>query len=93
MHQTDKAIKSFTKEPGYIAFRQSPDGLVKITVSLPYIENVTEKTSQQLLVQLEPNEITMDIINAYMGDFFDLLAIWENGIKQIPFWHEYAAQA
>ncbi|MDB5153630.1 MAG: hypothetical protein JWR54_2381 [Mucilaginibacter sp.] len=92
MPQTYKAIEPCTKEPGYIAFMQSPNGVVKIIVSLPYIENVTEKTSLQLLVKLEPNEITIDIINAYVGDFFDLLTIWENGIVQIPSWHEYAAQ-
>jgi hypothetical protein len=35
----------------------------------------------------------MDIINVYVGDFFDLLTLWENGIEQAQPWPEYAAQA
>jgi hypothetical protein len=78
--RTDTGATAQVKDPGCIVFSQSDNGLINIIISLPYIENITKRAPDELLEPIEPDEITEEIIDKCLDEFFDLLTIWETGI-------------
>jgi len=81
VQENEKSMKAFVKDPGYLVFTQSYNGLIHVIVSLPSIDGIVEKQSGVLLATIEPSECTIDVINKYVVDFFEKITTWERGTE------------
>jgi len=78
-----KRSKAHVKRGGYLAYCQSYNGKINVIVGFPSIDELVDEKEVKVIANIEPKQLTEELISEQVIEFLKLLSDWE-GMDRAP---------